>query len=199
LRLEDLAAITDRDEVVSIHYGREQEVQLDRSVPQIRANLVWTLGGPPNFTFTGNPGTDVIIGIIDTGADFRHPFLWLDSVPQPVTRILRIWDMGLTPTGAETLPDVALLEGGAGGTYGVEYSESQINDVLQGTAGALPIRHRDCKSHGTHVASIAGGDGRFAFSAKLEWPPPQPGDCESPGIGSEPNGWSDFCWFSSKD
>lgn len=163
LRLEDLAAIAERNEVTSIHYGSKQEVQLDRSVPQIRANLVWTLGGPPNFAFTGNPGTDVIIGIIDTGADFRHPFLWLDSVPHPVTRILRIWDMGLTPTGAETSPDVALLEGGAGGTYGVEYSESQINDALQGISGALPIRHRDCKSHGTHVASIAGGDGRFAF------------------------------------
>jgi subtilisin family serine protease len=163
LRLEDLPAIAAREEVLSIHYGHEPQLHLDMSVPQIKADLVWTLGPAPGFVFGGNPGAGVIVGVVDTGVDIHHPFLWRETIPDRATRILRIWDLGLRKVGAETEPDVALLEGGAGGTYGVEYNEAQINDVIRGVVGAMPIRHKDCSGHGTHVASTAAGDGRFGF------------------------------------
>ncbi|HLL75085.1 MAG TPA: S8 family serine peptidase [Pyrinomonadaceae bacterium] len=161
LRLEDLQSIADQPEVVTIRYGTEPQVELDVSVPQIKANQIWTLGS--SGTFSGQTGAGILIGVIDTGVDIHHKFLWKQTIPNNKTRILRIWDMGLIKTGAESSPDVALLDAGTPGTYGVEYTEKQINDVIQGVAGAMPIRHRDCSSHGTHVASTAAGDGRFKF------------------------------------
>ena len=161
LRLEDLQAIAERDEVLTIRYGSEPQLDLDISVPQINANKVWTLA--PGGVFSGNTGAGVIVGIIDTGADIHHKFLWRRTIPNIATRILRIWDMGLEKVGLESEPAVGLLDPLTPGTYGVEYTEAQINDVLRGVAGAMSIRHKDCSGHGTHVASIAAGDGRFAF------------------------------------
>jgi subtilisin family serine protease len=144
--------------VERLSVGRPHRPTLDVSVPDIRANLVWTRSGG---TFSGGTGSAAVVGIMDTGIDFRHPFFLSSSSP-PTTRIKRIWDPGLVPTGAETSPAAALLSGGV--TYGVEYTDTHINAVLRGTAGAMPVRHRDCGAHGTHVASIAAGDGGPAFT-----------------------------------
>lgn len=158
----DLARLEELAEHRGVHrmvVGRRPKRMLDISVPQVRANLVWSLAGG---VFSGSTGAQAIVGILDTGIDFRHPF-FLQSTSPDVTRIKRIWDPGLVPTGAETSPAVGLLAGGS--TYGVEYTDVHINRVLQGIAGAMPVRHRDCGAHGTHVASIAAGDGRPAFTS----------------------------------
>jgi subtilisin family serine protease len=155
-RLEELAELPGVNRIL---VGRPPRKMLDVSVPDIRANRVWTLAGS---IFTGETGAAAIVGVIDTGIDFRHPF-FLRSRGPDVTRIKRIWDPGLVPRGGETSPDVALL-GGALHTYGVEYTDAHINDVLQGVVGARPVRHRDCGGHGTHVASIAAGDGQTALT-----------------------------------
>ena len=63
------------------------------------------------------------------------------------------------PEAGEHGPDPARLFGGGPGTYGVEYTDQMINDYLQGASGG-EIRHRDCVGHGTHVASIAAGNGQ---------------------------------------
>src|SRR5688572_237844 len=97
LRLGDLERIAQLEEVISIRYGTEPSVDLDESVPDIRANMVWTQGGAPLFEFSGTTGEGVIIGVIDTGCDIRHPFLWRGSIPSRETRILRLWDVGLEP------------------------------------------------------------------------------------------------------
>ena len=61
--------------------------ELDLSVVESRANLVHT--GPP-----GRRGAGVIVGICDSGCDFTHPsFRRADGT----SRILFIWDQGLTP------------------------------------------------------------------------------------------------------
>lgn len=159
--LKDLEDICELDEVITVQYGTTPEVQLDVSIPQINADEIWTLG--PEGTFGGNTGAGSIVGIIDSGVDIHHKFLWRQTVPTTKTRILRIWDMGLVKQGAETAPLKAMLDLGTPETYGVEYTAAQIDAVLQGVPGAMPIRHKDCSGHGTHVASIAAGDGRLGF------------------------------------
>ena len=156
--LADLERLAEHPGVHRILFGRERKLLLDKSVPDIRANKVWALAGG---VFSGGTGAGAIVGIIDTGIDFRHEF-FLASASPATTRIRRIWDQGLTPTGGEKSPDVGLLSGGPP-TYGVEYTDDDINKVLRATSGAPPVRHRDCEGHGTHVASIAAGDGRKAF------------------------------------
>jgi subtilisin family serine protease len=158
IALSNVERLTSSPGVIKLSFGRKPRPTLDKSIPQINARPgVW------DFTagaFTGTTGKGVVVGIIDTGIDITHPFFLKTDSPK-TTRIRRIWDLGLIPQAGESSPDAALLSGvGLGGTYGVEYTDDMINKVLQKVAGAKPVRHRDCGAHGTHVASIAAGDGR---------------------------------------
>lgn len=160
--LSDIEGIAAHPNVIRLLVGQSPKRLLDVSVPNINANQVWHYS---NRAFTGNTGAGVIVGIIDSGIDFQHPCFFKTTGPD-TTRIKRIWDMGLSPKPgtSEESPDPNLLERGpAGNTYGVEYKDNVINDVLQGRLQATSIRHRDCSGHGTHVASIAAGNGRDMF------------------------------------
>ncbi|HYM59322.1 MAG TPA: S8 family serine peptidase [Thermoanaerobaculia bacterium] len=148
--LEQLAA---HPAVVRIAYGREPRPILDASVPDINVRgQIWTLAGS---VFSGLTGEGVIIGVIDTGIDFSHPFF--RDLPN-TTRILRIWDQGLRDGIDGKAPEPSMLEDPSGITYGVEYDDRMINAAVQGTSKA--VKHRDCAGHGTHVASIAAGNGQ---------------------------------------
>lgn len=116
--------------------------ELDLSVPEIKADIVHT--GPP-----GRRGSGVIVGIVDSGIDFTHEnFRKSDGS----SRILLLWDQGLTPQGSETSPQPF--------GYGVEYSKASIDAALKTTNAFSKIRHHDiAPMHGTHVAGIAAGDG----------------------------------------
>jgi len=149
--LEQLAA---HPSVVKISFGESRPLTLDVSVPNIRANEIWNRSGE---TFTGLTGKGVIIGIIDTGIDIHHPFFFTTTEPKR-PRIFRIWDQGLEPQGVDKSPDANLLSGGA--TYGVEYDQGRI---VAGLGGVGDFRHRDTHGHGTHVASIAAGNGQDKF------------------------------------
>jgi subtilisin family serine protease len=131
-------------EVERMESARAMHAELDLSLVECRANLVHT--GPP-----GRRGAGVIVGIVDSGCDYTHPsFRRSDGT----SRILMIWDQGLTPQAGETSP--------AGFGYGVEYSNAQINAALLAANPFASVRHRDdpnASFHGTHVTGIAAGDG----------------------------------------
>jgi subtilisin family serine protease len=146
-RLGDLAAI---DHVVWVSAPKVMRPELDYSVPETRAELLRT--GTPS-----RQGTNVVIGIIDTGIDWRHrDFVGFDD---RTSRIVAIWDQLLTKQPGET---------DGPGRLGVQYSQADISRALQGLStirsgdlGTKPTGDAKTASHGTHVAGIAAGDGSF--------------------------------------
>jgi subtilisin family serine protease len=91
----------------------------------------------------GLHGRGVIIGIVDSGIDYRHPaFMYNDKT----TRIISIWDQtkeGSTPP--------------RGFTFGAEYTKELINFALISDDPLAMVPTVDTVRHGTAIASIAAG------------------------------------------
>lgn len=156
VRPEEVEQLASLPTVVSVRYGAEFVPHLETSVPEVRADQVWTLNRATGaFSGAGQTGRGVVVGIIDSGIDVVHPDFF-DAGPPPRTRIKRVWDQGLTPVVGESSPAVALLAPTTTTSYGVEISDTEIDAEL---AGGAEVRHADCNGHGTHVASIAAGRG----------------------------------------
>ena len=101
---------------------------------------------------TNLTGAGVLVAVIDSGIDYRHPdFRNADGT----TRIVALWDQTAVPRENEAPP--------RGYSQGVEYSSEQINEALQAPdtiAAAQIVPETDTSGHGTHVAGIAAGNGR---------------------------------------
>jgi subtilisin family serine protease len=148
VQLEALAAI---EHVRRIEGARAQQPDLDESVPEINAGP----GHAPASEFTGS---GVVLGVIDSGFDYRHNvFRKADGT----TRILALWDQRLD----------AAEEGGdppEGFDFGVEFDDDMINEALEAADALGPaeafnhVNSRDRRGHGTRVASIAAGNGSQA-------------------------------------
>lgn len=94
-------------------------------------------------------GKGVIVAIFDSGIDWKHPD-FRDPLDTTKSRILRIWDQTITPIAGEVSP--------TGMGYGVEYTQAQISDELDGSPTGY-VRENDINGHGTHVAGTAAGNG----------------------------------------
>lgn len=85
------------------------------------------------YTDSGLDGSGVIVAVIDSSVDYRHPdFMTEDGK----TRIIELFDENT----------------------GKIYSREDINAAIAGDALRVPVD--DVSGHGTHVAGIAAGNGR---------------------------------------
>lgn len=96
--------------------------------------------------YTGVEGQGVVVGVVDSGLDFRHPdFLTSDNK----SRILYLWDQ--TIAGAPP----------SGYSYGTEWDKAQLDQQLSNSSCRLNITNctniteRDTDGHGTHVTGTA--------------------------------------------
>ncbi len=101
-------------------------------------------------------GKDVIIAILDTGLDFRHPDFIEDD--GKTSRLLYFWDTTRThdPTGMGTAAPVSYPNKQP---YGTVFSRDDLSkDLAAGTQPIGPVD--DQQGHGTSCAGVAAGNGR---------------------------------------
>jgi subtilisin family serine protease len=144
--LAGLQALASHPQVEFIEKQRSPHTYLDDSIPDIKADQVWSRSGD---NFTGYTGRGVIVGIIDTGIDFKHQvFRKADGT----TRILKIWDQTINaplnpPHPGETVPgpinNPSISPNPVPLGYGVEYTQGQINDTLTSDNPTILVRHVD--------------------------------------------------------
>ncbi|MBC7186846.1 MAG: S8 family serine peptidase [Calditrichaeota bacterium] len=138
---DELLAIIGLEEVVYVQAPKARQLHLDRSVPEIGAVAV--------RSSSGLTGKNTVLGIVDTGIDWRHADFRRSNGTTRIKYLLDFSDPGdLNGDNKLDGPD------DYGGTL---HTEAEINAALQGGA---PLRHRDVVGHGTHVAGCAGGNGR---------------------------------------
>jgi minor extracellular serine protease Vpr len=144
---DEIRSLAGNGSVKKISVGSEFELLMDRSRSELRTDMLQR-GLLGNTTFTGR---GVIVGIIDTGIDmFHHDFRIGPQLER--SRILSIWDMGISAFPGETSPSPY--------GYGVAYSRSDIeHDINQENPFLRIVRSTDRNGHGTHIAGIIGGNG----------------------------------------
>ncbi|MDB4969166.1 MAG: hypothetical protein JWN44_4855 [Myxococcales bacterium] len=131
--------------VVTIEERRILRPLLDASGPAI--------GAPAARAETGLDGTGVLIGVVDTGVDFRHADL---RNADGSTRVAALLDYAHPRnTLHPELPDY----GDAALSLRADIDATLAAEAA-GTAPATPVQERDTNGHGTHVSGITAANGR---------------------------------------
>ncbi|HZO87262.1 MAG TPA: S8 family serine peptidase [Chthonomonadaceae bacterium] len=109
------------------------------------------------FDRQGLTGKGVLVGIIDTGIDWRHP----DFIkPDGSSRIVALWDMydpSWAKTGGKVGTKPPLEDKATGKPLGTLYTGDQITAALRGQGTVNSV---DRFGHGTACAGVAAGNGR---------------------------------------
>lgn len=107
-----------------------------------------------NSPALNNQGKGVLIGLVDTGIDYRSP---LFQNPDGTTRIAGIWDQSV-PIEEDVLPaGVPDYYPMGGASYGTEYTREQINKALASDDPLSLVSTQDTIGHGTFLAGLAAG------------------------------------------
>jgi len=105
---------------------------------------------PGGQLFGALTGRGVLVAMLDSGADYRHPEF---RNPDGTTRIRALWDQ----TAEGTPPP--------GYHVGAEYTQEQLNESLM-QEGAPPLS-LDVSGHGTGVLAIAAGNNGVAYESEM--------------------------------
>ena len=105
---------------------------------------------------SGLTGKNVIIAVLDTGIDFRHPdFIKYDAAGVPTSRIAYLWDTSMAhQTGRGSVAPFKFPNGSSIGTL---FTKAQLTAELRATTATIPPT--DLDGHGTACASVAAGNG----------------------------------------
>ena len=141
---EELAPFASEHPDVLLHWAPPRHVLLDEADKWI--------GGAEFRNETGLTGQGVVVGIVDTGLDVSHPDL---QTKDGKSRVRYLIDF--SRAAGDRQPDLEAEYGCTGDTDCAIYSNEDLDDVLHnGVTGDEPT---DTFGHGTHVASLAAGNG----------------------------------------
>ncbi len=111
------------------------------------------------FNKGGMTGKGVMVGVIDSGIDWRHK----DFIkPDGTSRIVAIWDLfddSFAQSGGRIGTSPPSLAAGGDALPGTIYTNAQINAALKGSGTVNTV---DNQGHGTATAGTAAGNGGTA-------------------------------------
>ena len=136
--LTEISHVSKIQGVDYLAFAGKVDHQLDKAVHDVRADSVQQGIGLPQ----GFKGKNVYIGVTDWGFDYTHPAFYDSTLSQ--TRIIAAWDQFKT-SGPHP--------------QGFNYGTEHVGSSALLAAGSDTANIYSYSTHGTHVASIAGGCG----------------------------------------
>jgi subtilisin family serine protease len=130
-----------RDMIQTYGYGAFPNTYGLMDIDSLDASGVTRIQNIPSLNLRGQ---GVLIGLLDTGIDYRHEaFIKEDGT----SKVFTIWDQ--TKNREEPIPDYI--------PFGIEYTQEQINQALASQDPLSIVPSIDENGHGTFLAGIAAG------------------------------------------